>query len=239
LETWIWSWWNDKQGELLALEPLGWFDEGQQDGNFLWCPPPAAANVVVEQLREARHKRPQCTHIVVVPRLMTGSWRKGMMKEFNLELTIPVGSNVWGASQHEALLIYVSFPLCRHPPWSLKKTRYLDEFCGELRGVWEGLPGREGLFCANFSVARGYYSPCRKAWCRKCYRTPAGLAFPIRTPKDEEEGFEHVAEGDQNRFKHASYGANGVCPFQCNLCHFRNIQNRNPQLLDSFCRRVQ
>jgi hypothetical protein len=26
-----------------------------------------------------------------------------------------------------------------------------------------------------------------------------------------------------------SDGANGVCPFQCDLCHFRNIQDRNPQ----------
>jgi hypothetical protein len=85
----------------------------------------------------------------------------------------------------------------------------------------------KGLFCANFSVARGYYSPCRKAWCGKYYRTPAGLAFPIRTPKDE-EGFEPIVEGDQNHFKHASDGANGVCPFQCDLCHFRNIQDRNP-----------
>jgi hypothetical protein len=47
---------------LTRLEPLDWFDEGQHDGNFLWCPPPAAANVVVYQLREARHKRPHCLH---------------------------------------------------------------------------------------------------------------------------------------------------------------------------------
>jgi hypothetical protein len=73
LEPWIRSWWDDDQEELLTLEPLGWFDEGQREGSFLWCPPPAAAGVVVEQLGEARHKRPQCTHIVVVPRLMSGS----------------------------------------------------------------------------------------------------------------------------------------------------------------------
>jgi hypothetical protein len=142
LEDWVRSWWDDERGELTKLGPSGWFDEGQREGNFLWCPPPAAAEVVVEQLGEARHKRPQCTHIVIVPRLMTGSWRKGMMKESDIELTIPVGTEVWGKNQHEPLLMYICFPLCRHPPWSLKKTGYMAEFCGELRRVWEAMPRR-------------------------------------------------------------------------------------------------
>jgi hypothetical protein len=142
LENWVRSWWDDERGKLTKLDPSGWFDEGQHEGNFLWILPPAAANIVVEQLGEARHKRLQCTHIVIVPRLMTGNWRKGMLKEYDLELTIPVGTEVWGKNQHEPLLMFISFPLCRHPSWSLKKTGYLAEFCGELRGVWEAMPGR-------------------------------------------------------------------------------------------------
>jgi hypothetical protein len=55
-----------------------------------------------------------------------------MLKESDLELIIPVGTEVWGEVQHKTLLIYISFPLCR----------YLAEFCGELRGVWEAVPGR-------------------------------------------------------------------------------------------------
>jgi hypothetical protein len=85
-------------------------------GNFFWFLPPAAANIVVEQLREARHKRPQCTHIVVVLRLMAGNWRKGMMKESDNELTIPIGLRVWGTLQNKPLLMHILFPLCRHPP---------------------------------------------------------------------------------------------------------------------------
>jgi hypothetical protein len=68
-------------------------------------------------------------------------------------------------------------------------------------------------------------------WCGECYRTPTGLPFPIRTPKDE-EGFEHVVSGDEEQFRSATNGANGVCPFQCDLCHFRNIQGRNPRPLE-------
>ena len=121
-------------------------EEGQQDGNFVWVPPPAAAaDVVVEQLRKARHKRPNYLHITIVPRLMTGPrWRKGLLKESDVEITIPVNSGVWDKYQHEPLLMFVSFPLCRHPPWSLQGTNNLANFRRELRGVWPALPERAG-----------------------------------------------------------------------------------------------
>jgi hypothetical protein len=146
LEAWVRSWWNEEQGPLTTLRPEGWFEEGQQDGNFLWVPPPAAADVVVEQLGEARHKRPHCMHITIVPRLMTSRWRKGLLKESDLEIVIPVGSLVWGKQLHEPLLMFISFPLCRHPPWSLRGTNYLESFCRELRRMWHTLPDRTGTF---------------------------------------------------------------------------------------------
>jgi hypothetical protein len=82
-----------------------------------------------------------------------------MLKETDIELTIPVGTEVWGKVQHEPLLMYISFPLCRHPPWSLKKTRYMAEFCGELRGVWETVPERAGTLLRELFVrTRGLQS---------------------------------------------------------------------------------
>jgi hypothetical protein len=81
LEAWIRSWWDDERGKLQTLTPEEWFKEGQQEGNFLWEPPPAAADVVGELLGEVKHKRPYCTHLVVDPRLMTGRWRRTLAKE--------------------------------------------------------------------------------------------------------------------------------------------------------------
>jgi hypothetical protein len=64
------------------------------NGDFLWCLPPVTPNVVVDQRREAHHKRPHRTYIVVVPQLMTGAWPEEMMKESDIELTIPFRSSV-------------------------------------------------------------------------------------------------------------------------------------------------
>eukprot|EP00978_Attheya_sp_CCMP212_P023422 scaffold71692_cov50-Attheya_sp.AAC.1 len=46
------------------LTPEGWFDEGHGTGTFVCPPPPAAADVVVEQLGKCRTKRPHSMHLI-------------------------------------------------------------------------------------------------------------------------------------------------------------------------------
>jgi hypothetical protein len=55
-----------------TLFPEGWFTTGHGYGNYVWVPPPAACDAVVEQLGKARVKQPESAHLIVVPRLMTG-----------------------------------------------------------------------------------------------------------------------------------------------------------------------
>jgi hypothetical protein len=62
------------------LKPSGWFDDAHSVGNFVWNVPPAAVEVVVEQLGFARLKRPEAMHMIVVPRLMTGRWRRHLTR---------------------------------------------------------------------------------------------------------------------------------------------------------------
>jgi hypothetical protein len=121
-----------------------------------------------------------------------------MIKESDLEPTIPVGTEVWGKNQHKPLLIFISLSPCAGtlPGVSRRPGTWLS-FVGSCLECWKLCWDGRGLFCANFSFVRGYYSPCRKVWCRECYRTPIGLAFKIRTPKDE-AGFKHVVDGDKN-----------------------------------------
>ena len=63
------------------------------------------------------------------------------------------------------------------------------------------------------------------AWHGSCYRARIGDIFPIAKLL-EVEGIDDPSELD--KFKHARNGDNFLCPFQCDLCHFRNIQLRNP-----------
>jgi hypothetical protein len=159
VEEWIRSWWDEERGELLTLSPEGWFDEGQKEGNFLWAPPPAAADVVGELLGEAKHKRPYCTHLVVVPRLMTGKWRRTLVKESDFWMEIPAGTSFWPSTMHEPLTLLVSLPLCRHPPWTLKGTPFLESLRREMRKVWDRLPERSGYLLRQLlQRARGFES---------------------------------------------------------------------------------
>ena len=58
------------------LEAKDWFDKAFEDDNFIWMPPPAIADVAVDQLCEARHIRTRTGHMFVCPALMTNRWQK-------------------------------------------------------------------------------------------------------------------------------------------------------------------
>jgi hypothetical protein len=92
LELWVRSWvpaglmtiltckdWFDKehgvsggianaQGQWILVEmPPAW---------LLWTPPPALAEVALEELGALQHKWKHINHVIIAPRLMTYAWRK-------------------------------------------------------------------------------------------------------------------------------------------------------------------
>lgn len=96
-----------------------------------------------------------------------------------------------------------------------------------------------GIVCANFGYARGHWPPCRNAWHATCYTIRKGDEFPTalksRYDEDEDEadgGLEPLARDVEDRsseFIRARPGDHLMCPFQCDLCHFRNIVGCDPQ----------
>jgi hypothetical protein len=56
---------------------------------------------------------------------------------------------------------------------------------------------------------------------------PSTSPFPIRLAADD-EGNDQTLGGDEKRFRVARNGDHLMCPYQCDLCHFRNIQKRDP-----------
>jgi hypothetical protein len=88
VEDWI-HWWLGKEAELLS--PEGWFERGHgilggktgskgfwrhkfKPGKFIRAPPPAAADVALEELHKARIKRQDSMHVFVCPHLLKPEW---------------------------------------------------------------------------------------------------------------------------------------------------------------------
>ena len=96
--------------------------------------------------------------------------------------------------------------------------------CGKIRRAGHG------LFCSNYLLGRGPYPPCRNVWCGECFQEAADDPFPRLQGNEEEEGSDLVlGKVDQERYRHARNGDHlmGI-PFECDLCHFRNVCGRNP-----------
>ena len=127
------SWWGTHT--LRTLTPEGWFDTAHGTVPCLWMPPPAAMPVVLEQFAKARHKRPEVAHVFVVPRLMTGHWRKELSKDADVLFTVRVGTSFWSTSQCEPLIVAIALPFVTRRvspeswrgPWVVRGSCFASE----------------------------------------------------------------------------------------------------------------
>ena len=154
LMDWIKSWAGlDAQ----LLSPEEWFEKGHdiggwsepkpwqqfkmptiQAGKYVWAPPPGAADVALEELRKARHKRQASTHIFVCQRVFTTQWFKQLHKAADIVLTVPACTSFWPASHFEPLVIGICFPFIREQPWQLRGTPKMLSMERQLSGLWKG-----------------------------------------------------------------------------------------------------
>jgi hypothetical protein len=155
LTGWVHSWFSALPYSWLT--PFEWFTTGRGSGQFVWCPPPAAAEVALENLATAIHIRPSSQHIVLIPRLMTACWRKLLGKLCDLIFQVPLGSDVWPHHHFEPLLVGIYFPLSRHRPWRLRDTPLLASMAVQLSSLssddfnWGGDILRQ-LLCQAWSL---------------------------------------------------------------------------------------
>ena len=76
-------------------------------------------------------------------------------------------------------------------------------------------------------MTRGPFQPCQAQWHARCYKQGDHDKFPVVSEND----YRHLGldwDEDPDRFKTARDGDHLMCPFQCDLCHFRNIKLRDP-----------
>ena len=168
VENWLRGW-CELPGDdpFLSLTPEGWFERGHdivggaknsdgvwmpeyKSGNYFWFPPPAAANICIDELRKARHKRQTSTHIFVCPRIMAPSWRRQMHRSADLILSIPPGHPAWPTEMHEPLTIAIYFPFLKSKPWQLKGSAKLLDVARQVQSLLSSDPGSERPFLCQF-----------------------------------------------------------------------------------------
>ena len=125
----------------------------------MWTPPPAAARVALEEIRQARQKRQDSSHILVVPKLMAPEWQRQLFKTADLVVTVPTGHPHWPKAHHEPLTLAICFPYIRSEPWELKGSPLMGRMARELHKLLEDNPssGRDLLsqLCAKSTTLNG------------------------------------------------------------------------------------
>ena len=136
-------------------------------GTMLWAPPPGVARFAVEQLRQARHKRQQSCHVLLVPRLMTLEWKRHTLKGADIVFNIPVGTDAWPSDMHEPLTVAIFFPYLSRKPWELRKTPMLVDLERKLPKVFKECE-RSGwsLLSKLFAVAKELNQMSVRELCR-------------------------------------------------------------------------
>ena len=116
--------------EVVLMEPEQWFTAPQDtNGVFVWQPPPCLADVAIYMLSEAWHIRPWNVHVVLIPSLMSGKWRKMLFKISDVICVLPFGDEWWPRDQEfEPLTLAFIFPLLNRTPWRVK---FESLFCNQ------------------------------------------------------------------------------------------------------------
>ena len=92
-----------------------------------------------------------------------------------------------------------------------------------------------GIICANFGCRDNLGSLCKSAFHSHCFQQGENDEYPVISLRDLNNSLvddSTMFDEDPLRFKEVRDGDYLMTPFQCDICHFVNIQGRLPQALD-------
>ena len=148
-----------------------------QAGTYIWTPPPAGAHIAVEQLRKARLKRENSTHVFLVPRLMSMEWKRQLFRVSDLFLELPF-DQVWTKEkQLEPLTFAVVFPFLNHRPWQLKRTQAFLGMANVLRRMWKEGQGSTWDLLRKFLEQSRKLEGLSEGVVRQMLQSPAKFGF--------------------------------------------------------------
>ena len=120
-----------------------------------------------------------------------------------------------------------SYPCPGMNPGGTRVPQGLLEFSGPCLECGKMVLRGQGLFCANYWARCRNWPLCEGIWCANCYCNEEDGMFPVWLPVDVDRT-PVVAKKDDDRFLTTHVGNHWMCSFQCDLCHFQNIQNWGP-----------
>ena len=182
------------EGEVIFLNYEDWFirahdivggcknDDGVWipsycSGTYIWMPPPAGAQLAVEQLRRARLKRENSTHVVIVPRLMSMEWKRQLFRVSDLFVELPF-DKVWTKQhQHEPLTFAVVFPFLEHRPWQLKRSQAFLGMGNVLRRMWKESESSPWDLLRKFFIQSRELEHLSESVVRRMLQSPAKFGF--------------------------------------------------------------
>ena len=159
------SWWIGNNID--ELEPQNWFEREHdikgyttnldgitiqkiKPGVFLWSHSAAVANVALEELIWACHKRQRSVHIFVCPKLMKHLWIGQLYNASDIACEIRAKQPYWDNTQHEPLILDIFSPsfLIAHGRSGIPLPFWTQEgFCAECGDI---VKAPKGIFCGNF-----------------------------------------------------------------------------------------
>ncbi|KAL7502109.1 hypothetical protein ACHAWX_000458 [Stephanocyclus meneghinianus] len=145
---------------------------------------------------------------------------------------------------HEPLILAVVLPCSHVPgylsPWVAKGTppfsslesyaqqgrpHEVSDLEGHLQGLWKN---PEELLRA---VLLQFLSECENVWCGPCYCQAPSDPFPILENEDAVGDKMPMENAFVYKFRAARDGDHLMgTPFECDLCHFRNLARQDPDL---------
>ena len=130
-----------------------WFHEVFLDpeGSWIWAPPPVLAKVAVEQLCEAKHLFPKSKHVFVCPSIMTGVWRKQLLKVADCQFSLINGCKLWPEDMYEPLTVALLCPPLFQSPWKAGRSPLME--------IW-----KEKVCSLSWNDAKLFRSSMCKFW---------------------------------------------------------------------------
>ncbi len=115
------------------LKTEEWFEEHHDDGNFIWDVAPSAGDLAYEMLDKMRLKRPTTMHMLLIPRLFTGLWRRLLTRRSDCYIKID-WKDVWDTdTHHEPLLLFICVPYNVDRNFENRRNSLLEKFEGILQ----------------------------------------------------------------------------------------------------------